>query len=229
MRYSINDKIGKLTLIKSLGSFNGKIRWLCKCDCGIEKTVNNIHSLTKTASCGCSYALVKDLTGKRFNRLTVIKRSDVRNKQHQIKWICNCDCGKQTEVLGHCLTTNNTKSCGCLNMEGGKRIKEPYKCVFNLIKLLAKRRNIIFDLIYKDILKFIETKSCNYCGDEVCWKPYITQKSPNCQINLDRIDNNQGYNIKNCVVCCFRCNSMKNNLSLDKFISHIKKIYNKHL
>jgi hypothetical protein len=34
-----------------------------------------------------------------------------------IIWLCQCDCGNQTEVHGHDLRSGKTKSCGCLNKE----------------------------------------------------------------------------------------------------------------
>lgn len=60
-----------------------------------------------------------DLTGKKFNRLTVIERAE-NNKEGRICWKCRCDCGKETIVLGKYLLNNNTKSCGCLKIEKSK-------------------------------------------------------------------------------------------------------------
>ncbi len=54
-----------------------------------------------------------DLTGQRFNMLTVIERAG-RNENSQIMWRCRCDCGAMTVVRGHRLRTGHTKSCGCL-------------------------------------------------------------------------------------------------------------------
>lgn len=52
-----------------------------------------------------------DLTGKRFGNLTVIKKVRIRNGV--CKWLCNCDCGKQTLVNTYHLTKGDIKSCGC--------------------------------------------------------------------------------------------------------------------
>lgn len=56
-------------------------------------------------------SLVKDLTGQRFGRLTVIKR--VPSKNNNARWLCQCDCGNVTEVLGTTLRRGESKSCGC--------------------------------------------------------------------------------------------------------------------
>lgn len=57
-----------------------------------------------------------DLTGQKFNRLTVIKRAD--NIGKHTAWYCNCDCGsKNVIVTSDNLKSNNVKSCGCLQRE----------------------------------------------------------------------------------------------------------------
>ena len=55
-----------------------------------------------------------DLSGQRFNRLTVIKRSEFQSSRIHPEWLCVCDCGNETLVRGHNLRNGNTKSCGCL-------------------------------------------------------------------------------------------------------------------
>ena len=58
---------------------------------------------------------VEDLTGKRFERLTVIKREENRNGR--IMWLCKCDCGNERVVRGEHLKNGSIKSCGCLQKE----------------------------------------------------------------------------------------------------------------
>ena len=56
-----------------------------------------------------------DLTGQRFGRLTVIRKTNLTGKS---KWLCQCDCGNTKEILGYNLTSGtHTKSCGCLQKE----------------------------------------------------------------------------------------------------------------
>ena len=49
------------------------------------------------------------LEGSKFNRLLVIRRADDGSR-----WLCLCDCGKETEVYSWRLKSGHTKSCGCL-------------------------------------------------------------------------------------------------------------------
>lgn len=59
---------------------------------------------------------VKDLTGMKFGRLTVVERRG-SDKQRRALWLCKCECGKEVIVCGCNLTRGNTKSCGCYNSE----------------------------------------------------------------------------------------------------------------
>ena len=54
--------------------------------------------------------------GKRFGRLTVLRRDGVRkygNKTYP-QWLCQCDCGNTTLVTDIALIYKGTQSCGCL-------------------------------------------------------------------------------------------------------------------
>lgn len=59
---------------------------------------------------------LKDLTGKRFGKLTVLRRGE-RNDGHSSWWICQCDCGNIKEIRRSCLIKGFTKSCGCYNSD----------------------------------------------------------------------------------------------------------------
>ena len=49
-----------------------------------------------------------DLTGKKFGQLTV------KGYQGGKKWLCMCDCGRETVVFGFNLKSGHTTSCGCV-------------------------------------------------------------------------------------------------------------------
>lgn len=55
--------------------------------------------------------LLVDLTGQRFNRLTVLGRDHSRRARPH--WLCRCDCGKEISVSGTHLKAGRYKSCGC--------------------------------------------------------------------------------------------------------------------
>ena len=60
---------------------------------------------------------VKDLTGQKFNMLTVIEKDCNNRTDNKAHWICKCDCGNYTVVRGTYLVNSRTKSCGCLRGE----------------------------------------------------------------------------------------------------------------
>lgn len=55
---------------------------------------------------------VEDLTGRRFERLTV-RFLDLTNEEYGARWICDCDCGGQSAVRSRELMNGTTRSCGC--------------------------------------------------------------------------------------------------------------------
>lgn len=53
---------------------------------------------------------IKDLTGKVFNSLTVIERSE--NINGRVAWKCLCECGRTSIIRTGDLTTGHVKTCG---------------------------------------------------------------------------------------------------------------------
>ena len=55
-----------------------------------------------------------DLTGQKFNQLTVLYKDVEKTKQtKKTYWVCQCDCGNIKSVYANNLKTNHTQSCGC--------------------------------------------------------------------------------------------------------------------
>ena len=110
------QRFGKLVVIHPTDERRGRsVVWECKCDCGNTAFVptNNLRS-GNTASCGCAKlgkSLV-DLTGQRFGKLVVIRRTEERQHGSAV-WECKCDCGNTKFVNTNNLRNGNTKSCGC--------------------------------------------------------------------------------------------------------------------
>lgn len=58
-----------------------------------------------------------DLVGKRFGRLKVEAETDQRASNGAIVWKCKCRCGDYALVATHNLTSGNTLSCGCVQVD----------------------------------------------------------------------------------------------------------------
>ncbi len=119
----IGQKFGYLIVVKDVGNNKaGRSQWLCQCKCGNEVIILG-HRLISgvTKSCGCyrsemiSKRSRKNLIGQKFGKLTVAEFSYVRDEASY--WLCKCNCGNECIVVCRSLTSNNTKSCGCLHKE----------------------------------------------------------------------------------------------------------------
>lgn len=66
-------------------------------------------------------ALVKDITRKRFGKLTVLKLQTT--KKHKTYWLCQCDCGNTKVIRKDHLLSGATKSCGCLEKNNLKQLE----------------------------------------------------------------------------------------------------------
>ena len=59
---------------------------------------------------------LKDLTGQKFGKLTVIKRVE-NSKWNETRWLCKCECGNEAIVNYGKLAYKHTTSCGCYARE----------------------------------------------------------------------------------------------------------------
>ena len=86
---------------------------------------------------------------------------------------------------------------------------------FLRLKTGAKQRHKELGIDFEDF-KELWKENCYYCGDEVN------------TAGLDRVDSSKGYIKGNIVRCCEKCNRAKNNMDINEFLIHCKKIVNKH-
>lgn len=131
-------QFGKLTVLCRDKEYQKKHKknnacWRCQCECGNQITViGSLLTSGHTKSCGCLHKEIsrnnggwKDLTGKKFGKLTVVKEDKEYRIKNNIKarhcyWECKCECGNTISVLGNSLLSGATVSCGCHAKEVGK-------------------------------------------------------------------------------------------------------------
>lgn len=61
-----------------------------------------------------------DMVGRRYGRLVVVEQVEdyvTPKGEYHAKWLCQCDCGNSTEVIGSLLRSGQTISCGCYASE----------------------------------------------------------------------------------------------------------------
>lgn len=177
----------------------------------------------------------RDITGKRFTKLVVLRRSDARVIRHGkissgVKWLCQCDCGAITSVTTRNLNSGNTESCGCIRWNSA-RIRGENSALNRLYchyRISARKRSLEFEFTL-DEFKQITSQNCYYCNQT----PSQIAKAPTVKIEqltyiyngIDRLDSNLGYTLENSVPCCWRCNEGKNNISEREFYDWIKRVY----
>jgi hypothetical protein len=77
--------------------------------------------------------IIKDLTGEKYNLLTVLEKTDKR-ASGKVVWKCICDCGTIVEATGNHLRNGSVKSCGCIMIKHGhsggigKKPSSTYSC-----------------------------------------------------------------------------------------------------
>ena len=109
---------------------------------------------------------LKDLTGERFFRLTVLYRT--KNKVYNRKnkkvskttWHCICDCGTEIDVVGESLKQGLTKSCGCWNDECRKN--PSIKC--HTSNTLDWRKDSEYNWLYERYRGIL--RRCGYCSNQ---------------------------------------------------------------
>ena len=136
------------------------VQWLCLCTCGTKKVVaSSALQAGKVKSCGCMQTAnrLKDISGQRFGRLTVVDFVDFAPNRVS-RWLCRCDCGntkviRKSNLVGKNPKTN-TRSCGCQKIDAQKKRltthgetkhgatqSKEYNCWRNIIQRCYNPRN----------------------------------------------------------------------------------------
>jgi len=89
--------------------------------------------------------------------------------------------------------------------------------VYNTIKHSSKVRSIEINITREEFITWYnnQPKVCSYCKrpEEVCIKDILNRRKHR-RLNIDRINNNKGYELDNICLACNVCNAVKG-----KFIS----------
>ena len=139
-----------------------------------------------------------NLTGQKFERLTVISEAE-RDKYGAVMWLCRCECGTRKIIRGGHLLSGNTMSCGCLNKE--LLIKRSRKHgmastpIYKTWKSMRQRCYNPNDMHYKDY----GGRGITICERWDKFKNFYEDmgEKPN-GLEIERMNNNQGYSPENC-------------------------------
>lgn len=139
------------------------------------------------------------MIGRRFGKLTILTESG-KSRDGQIKYLCACDCGNNSEVVGGSLRRGDTKSCGCRRHDvmvarntthGMSHHPRMYKLWYSMIQRCHYHKSISY--------KYYGARGISVCDR---WRKfenfYADMGDRPIGLSLDRIDNNGNYEPGNC-------------------------------
>lgn len=142
-----------------------------------------------------------DLTGQRFGRLTVVAR-DYTDRNRNIYWKCQCDCGNECSVRGSHLKSGQTRSCGCLNAEvaskgnkvHGLSSSRLYNIWVNMRQRCYNPKNRAYDRYGGRGITVCDEWKDNF----QTFYSWAISNGYDPDLSIDRIDNDRGYSPENC-------------------------------
>jgi hypothetical protein len=104
------------------------------------------------------------------------------------------------------------------------------KSLLKVVKYSAKKRGLEYALHFVEA-RALMTSPCFYCGSPPRERVIKVQSGRdaadlvNVAANgIDRIDSDQGYIPGNVVSCCYTCNRMKSDFSVQEFMNHVGRL-----
>ncbi len=127
------------------------------------------------------------------------------------------NCGSDIKSQSSQLKTHSGKCRKCTQR------KKPYEHILNELIHTCNKRNIHKVTInHNEFIEIIKDSTCHYCDKELIFHPYTRNENSNYvsrAYQLDRKDNDLGYNIDNVVPCCWNCNRIKSDIyTYDEFL-----------
>lgn len=139
-----------------------------------------------------------DLTGKKYNKLTVISRAESRRQPSGklvTYWNCKCECGNTTQVRGCDLKDGHIISCGCSHIKHGYANKE------RLYETWKNMKRRCYDPKNKRYKQYggRGIKVCNeWLKDYMSFRNWAMENGYKDNLTIDRIDVNGNYEPSNC-------------------------------
>ncbi len=169
--------------------------------------------------------------GARFGRWVVIVDPKQRDSKSKMLCIVQCDCGTVRTVVFANLINGISTSCGCYALEQ-RRTANGLGMLNNLFSNYARKAKSVqraFTLT-KDQFHVLTQQTCFYCGiapNRTISKPDIDDSYT--YNGIDRVNNDLGYTLDNCVTCCAECNKAKHTMTAQEFIALCNRVTKLHV
>lgn len=142
-----------------------------------------------------------DLTGQRFGRLTVVRKSGKDNFRNST-WECICDCGNSSIVSSVNLRNGNTKSCGCYGRERKRNANKTHGMTGSRLHRIWKAmRTRCYNRNFFGF-KYYGGRGISICDE---WKndfqafyDWAMKNGYSDNLTIDRINTNGNYEPSNC-------------------------------
>lgn len=149
---------------------------------------------------------MEDLTGKKFNRLTVVKFIK-KDKYYNSYWLCECECGNEVIVTAGRLRSGHSKSCGCYMKERSKELCIKRNTKHNLSN--TRLHNIWCNIKERclnpnnpDYKRWYGSRGITMCeewkNDFMSFYNWAINNGYNDELTIDRINVNGNYEPSNC-------------------------------
>ena len=142
------------------------------------------------------------LEGRRFGRLVVLRFDKIHRFPSGLgksRWMCKCNCGKEISVLGSSLTSGNTTSCGCANVDAirernFKHGKTGTRTYLVWQAMLNRCRNPNVTMFYR-----YGGRGISVCERWIDFENFLSDMGE-CppRMSIERIDNDGNYEPQNC-------------------------------
>lgn len=139
---------------------------------------------------------IKNIIGKTFGKLTVTEFVNT-NKHNKAVWLCQCSCGRTTQVVAARLSSGHTKSCGCLR--GYTNYREYYNSpMYFLYRNMKSRCYNENDVGFKNY----GARGIIVCGEWLnnpkSFFDWCSENGWSKELQIDRRNNDGDYTPKNC-------------------------------
>lgn len=186
--------------------------------------------------------------GQEFGKLTFLKDLGSRKYGQEkgrpkwsVFWLMQCVCGAKKELRASAVVQKRVQTCGCMVRTRVSPSRLPAGVAmanywFNSYLNNAKKRELSFDLTREEFY-LLTSANCAYCGaapSHVVQIKYSSRskqtpgqyraRTPYICNGIDRVDNDKGYSVSNCVPSCHECNQAKKSRSAEDFLSHVKRV-----
>lgn len=143
----------------------------------------------------------ENLSGRRFGRLAAKEVAGKSGKK--TLWLCLCDCGRFTVVRADQLKSGNTRSCGCLSKDTARATftthgKSQHTKLYKVWTSMKQRCTNPNSQNYHRYGGRGIAVCQEWAASFECFYDWAISSGYQDGLEIDRIDNNGGYDPENC-------------------------------